>query len=616
MKRKLNYILHRVLKAAHFRRDYHLIFKELKHFRWTIVLAILFALIGACLEGITVGFIVCFLQGLTTPDQPPIQTGLQWIDTVFLATQATVTQRTYRLSWLLLVIVWLRSGVDYSSNVYSKIAACKLGDRLRYRIFDQLESFRLSFYTTTNPGTIVSTLRSEVTQVQNTFSNLLGAIIQLAKLLVYLVAMLLLSWPLFFTAVISFSLLSMSLTGLTHKAQQAGLAIPKANRRFTVNLLAFLNGIRTVQGAGAQQFERQKYSTITEQVYRTQIRVHRLLALVQPIMEGLGVTLLVSMVVVVYGKLISTDHVMESEFLTFLFILIRAIPMISTLNNTRISCVAALGAMESVTDLLRRDDKPYFHDGNTPFVGLQRSIDFESVDFAYTPNEPVLQDITLSIGQGKMMALVGASGAGKTTLVDLLPRFYDPTQGRILIDGIDIRALKINSLRHKMAIVSQDTFIFHDTARANIAYGLEGVDDNEIWRAAQQANALEFILELPEGFETILGERGVRLSGGQRQRIAIARALLRNPEILILDEATSALDSATERKIQTSLNQLAKGRTVVAIAHRLSTIVNADKVVVLEKGRIVEQGRYQDLIQVRGHLWKYHQMQFKISPQP
>jgi subfamily B ATP-binding cassette protein MsbA len=244
---------------------------------------------------------------------------------------------------------------------------------------------------------------------------------------------------------------------------------------------------------------------------------------------------------------------------------------------------------------------------------LKQAIEFVSVDFGYDPAELVLHNISLTIERGKMTALVGSSGAGKSTLADLIPRFYDPTQGKILIDGVDLREFEINSLRRKLAVVSQDTFIFNTSIRNNIAYALEEVDEVAIREAAQLANALEFIEEMPEGFETQLGDRGVRLSGGQRQRIAIARALLRDPDILILDEATSALDSVSERLIQESLEKLSVGRTVIAIAHRLSTIVRADKVVVLEQGRIVEQGGYQELLEQQGKLWHYHQMQHELS---
>lgn len=211
---------------------------------------------------------------------------------------------------------------------------------------------------------------------------------------------------------------------------------------------------------------------------------------------------------------------------------------------------------------------------------------------------------------------MGSSGAGKSTLADLIPRFYDPIQGTIRFDGTDLRDYDVTSVRQRMAIVSQDPFIFNATVRDNIAYGSEGADDRAILEAARLANAVDFIQKMPEGLDTQLGDRGVRLSGGQWQRIAIARALLRNPEILILDEATSALDSVSERLIQASLEQLAVGRTVVAIAHRLSTIANADKVVVMEKGRIVEQGTYQELLAQRGRLWNYHQMQSNASLNP
>jgi subfamily B ATP-binding cassette protein MsbA len=271
------------------------------------------------------------------------------------------------------------------------------------------------------------------------------------------------------------------------------------------------------------------------------------------------------------------------------------------------------GSVNEVKELLRNDDKPYLNNGTLQFTGLNQRISFLLTSFGYEPSNLVLRDITLNIQKGEVTALVGASGAGKTTLADLIPRFYDPINGSILLDKEDLRNFDITSVRRKMAIVSQDTFIFNASVRDNIAYGLQGICEQDIVQAAKQAHALEFIEELPNSWDTILGDRGVRLSGGQRQRIAIARALLRNPDILILDEATSALDSLTEQLIQESLEKLSQGRTVIAIAHRLSTIAKADKVVVLEQGRIVEQGSYQDLLIKKGELWKYHQKQYELG---
>lgn len=613
MKLKFPGVLRTLLKTTQFWKENSLILREFKHFRGIVLLAIFFALIAAAFEGITVGFIASFLQGLTNPEEPPIRTGLEWFDTVFLATQASAAERLYRLSGLLLVGVWLRASFDYLSAIYSKKSSLKLVDNLRGRIFDQLESFQLSFYSAVSPGSLISTIRGEVNQVQQAFNVLSISIVHGSKVLAYLIAMLLLSWQLFLISALVFGLMSVGLTSLTARVREASFEVPRANKAFTARALSFINGIRTVHASGTQQFERQRYYAAARKIHDSQIAVIKFSALVKPLIEGLGVTLLVGMVIVSYSLLISTGRLKAAELLTFLFVLIRTTPLVSSLNGTRVGFIASQGALHAVSELLKREDKPYFKDGQLRFEGLQRSIDFVAVDFAYNPGEPVLHDITLSIKRGETTALVGTSGAGKTTLADLIPRFYDPTQGRILLDGTDLSEFKINSVRQRMAIVSQDTFIFNTTVGENIVYGLDNVDEADMIEAARAANALEFIQDLPNGFETKLGERGIRLSGGQRQRIAIARALLRNPDILVLDEATSALDSVTEKLIQDSLERLSKGRTVIAIAHRLSTIANADKVVVMEKGRIVEQGNYQDLLKEQGKLWKYHQMQFEMS---
>jgi subfamily B ATP-binding cassette protein MsbA len=323
--------------------------------------------------------------------------------------------------------------------------------------------------------------------------------------------------------------------------------------------------------------------------------------------------MLIGLLILAFTLLIQNGKLQSAELLTFLFVLLRFAPNVRYIDAARAQFNNFQGSLTNISELLRTDDKPYLQNGTVQFSGLKRAIEFVSVDFGYDPGEFVLQNISLTIERGKTTALVGASGAGKSTLADLIPRFHDPTQGKILVDGVDLREFDINSLRRKMAIVSQDTFIFNTSVQNNIAYALEGVEEAAIREAARLANALEFIEDMPEGFETQLGDRGVRLSGGQRQRIAIARALLRNPEILILDEATSALDSVSERLIQESLEKLSVGRTVIAIAHRLSTIVRADKVVVLEQGHIVEQGTYDELLQQRGKLWQYHQMQHDLG---
>jgi ATP-binding cassette, subfamily B, bacterial MsbA len=606
-------LLRNLIVATNFWKDNRLILREIRYFRKLVVFAIFISLLGGVLEGISVGFIGAFLQGLTNPNEPPIQTGVQWIDLHVLATEGSASDRIYRLSGMLFITIWIKSGLEYLGQVSTKSAALTLVDRLRKRIFDQLSSLNLSFFTHASPGDLMSTIRGEVNEVQHAFNIMSIVFVQGAKLVAYLIAMMLLSWKLFLTSILVFSLISVGLSSLTGRVREAGFAVPKAFQTYAMSAFSFISGIRTVQASAAQELERQKYYSNAGAIYNAQMNVIRLSSQVQPIIHGLGVTLLTGLVIFSYNFLITSGELKAAQLLTFLFVLNRTTPIISTLNNARATFVSSQGALNSVSDLLSREGKSYFKDGSILFKTLKQSIDFNEVSFSYSPGEPVLQDISVSIKRGETTAFVGSSGAGKTTLVDLLPRFYDCTQGKILVDGIDVQDLDIGSFRRKMAIVSQDTFMFDETVADNITYGADSVSKEEMRQAAQMANALDFILDLPEGFDTRVGNRGLRLSGGQRQRIAIARALLRNPEILILDEATSALDSVTEKLIQDSLEKLSKGRTVIAIAHRLSTIANADKIVVLEQGRIVEQGKYNELINQRGGLWKYHQMQFKAG---
>ena len=613
MRFKLPSAIRNFLKATQFWKDNYLLLREFKHFRTIAIAAVVTTLLSALLEGGTVGLIASFLQGLTNPEEPPVRTGIEWFDIWILATKASAASRIYRLSALILIAVWLRSGLNYFAQFYSKLAECYLADSIRKRLFDQLQSLSLSYYSKSRSGDLINSITNEVNQLKQAFSVVSNLITRGSTLLAYVISMFWLSWQLTIASVLLFTLLSVALTNIIARVREASFEVPKANGHLASVAIEFINGIRTVQVSATQVFERQRFYQATDEVISANNKVITLSALVKPLAEGVSSTILIGMVVLAFNLFILSGQLRAASLLTFMFVLFRMMPLVSQVNQARENLSRFQGSLDNIKELLRKDNKIYLPDGHSQFLQLKRSIDFVSLDFGYDDDELVLRNITLSITKGETTALVGASGAGKTTLVDLLPRFYDPTQGRILIDGVDLRELNINSLRRRMAVVSQDTFVFNNTVRYNIAYGLEGLDDEAIWEVARLANAAEFIRELPDQLDTILGDRGVRLSGGQRQRIAIARALLRDPEILILDEATSALDSVTERLIQESLEKLSQGRTVIAIAHRLSTIVRADKVVVLEQGRIVEQGTYQELLKRRGKLWKYHQMQYEFS---
>ncbi len=616
MRFKLPKVVRSGVKATRFWRDNSLILREFQYFPVVAIAAIVFALCAASFEGFGFGFLLAFLQSLVSPTIKPFQTGLNWFDVWILGINASSTSRLYRVSGLILASTWIRAGFNYLTQVYTELTQQKLVDRLRKQIFEQLQAVSLSYFGKTSSGQLINTLTGELGRLQSAFSLIAYMITKGATLVVYAALMFTISWQLTVIALTLFTLLALGLSGLNARVRESSFAMSTAAGAFTTISLEFISGIRTVQASATQDYERKRFYDSSQAMLKTSMKAATRSALVRPVAEGLATTVLISMIIVAITIFVANGTLQTASLLTFLFILFRLVPAVHELNGNRAQLSSYGGTIANLTDVLRSDNKPYLLEGTQPFAGLKTAIEFVAVEFGYDLHCPVLRDITLTIPRGKMTALIGASGAGKTTLVDLIPRFYDPTQGQILIDGRDLRSFSTNSLRQRMAIVSQDTFIFNASVRYNIAYGLENVSDSQVWNAARQANAMDFILEMPHQFETMLGDRGVRLSGGQRQRLAIARALLRNPEILILDEATSALDSVSERLIQQSLEDISEGRTVIAIAHRLSTIIRADKVVVLEQGQIVEQGTYQELLNLRGKLWNYHQMQHGVDVKP
>lgn len=599
-----------LFKATKFWKNNYLVLREFKHFRKVTIFAIVFSILAAAFEGFSIGFLLTFLQSLTNAaDAEPIQTGFAWFDIWILGIKTSATSRMYRISILILLSTWLRSTFDYFSSIYTESAQLHLADRLRKRMFEHLQALPLSYFVKTRSGELINTITTEIERLKQGFGGVAFVIIRGMAVAVYFITMFIISWQLSVVSVLLFALLGVGLSTLNARVRESSFGISNANGAFHSTATEFINGIRTVHASGTQEFERQRFYGVSNQLLNASIKVAKAWTLVKPIASAIATTAIIGLIILSF-----TVFTLEvASLLTFFFVLMRVVPSIQDINGTVAFLSTLNGSMDNIKQLLQSDNQAYFQNGSTEFKRLNRSIDIVSVDFGYEPTNLVLHNITLTLEKGKTTALVGASGAGKTTLADLIPRFYDPTQGHIYIDGVDLKEIDIYSLRKNMAVVSQDTFIFNTSVWNNIAYGTLDATSSQIKEAARLANALEFIEDMPQGFDTQLGDRGVRLSGGQRQRIAIARALLRDPQILILDEATSALDSVSERLIQESLEKLSVGRTVIAIAHRLSTIAKADKVVVLEKGYIVEQGKYQDLLQQRGKLWKYHQMQNEVG---
>ena len=577
-----------------------------------LIITLCFAILAAVCEGFSIGLLIPFLRNIGDSGEA-FSTGWYFIDHYILGVDGSQLERLYRICGIILVASWGRSGFSYLSEAFATVARVKYVMELRSRVVDQLLAVSLSYYTHTRSGELINSLTTEISRVIQSFQVINVFLIRGTLMLVYVIFMVLVSWELSLIILTFFVILSLTLTKLLRRIQRGGKKVTKAAGQFTSALTELISGVRTIAAFNTEAFERQRMNGAIGKLADAMIKNGWQRLKVGPLSQGFVSSILIGIILVATQYYVLPGKLDIALLLAFLFALLRMMPLINELNKQRGMWASLRGSLLNVADLLRTDNKPYLKDGEQSVADLEKSIVFDDVTFAYGDDSPVLSNVNISIDCGKTTAIVGASGAGKSTLVDLIPRFHDPVAGKVLWDDLDLCEAKVDSLRQKIAVVSQSTFIFNDTVWANIAYGLEDIPQEKIYEAARRANALDFIEKMENGFDTVLGDRGVRLSGGQRQRIAIARALLRDPDILILDEATSALDSVSERLVQQSLEELMQGRTVIAIAHRLSTIENADKVVVLEKGEVVEQGTYTKLLEKKGKLWEYHALQYQLN---
>ena len=486
---------------------------------------------------------------------------------------------------------------------------------LRREVYDHLLELDLGFFGRTRMGQIVSRVVNDVEQLRTLVTRELTRVVSsLFEFIAAVAFMVAISWKLTVAAFLVIPL-TMGIWGpLVGKLRLGDRRVLDLAGDVNSHIQETLSGIRLVKVSGAEGHERGRFRKLTEDYFRTFVRTERLRAMAAPLTEMLAAV--GTVILLWYGaRLVLLGGELTGEaFIGFVALSTKLYAPVKYFSKLPATIQPGLVGAERVFELLDAPIEIRDRPGARPFQGLRSELRYEGVAFEYRPGQAVLSDVDLVVPRGSVVALVGPSGAGKTTLVDLLGRFHDPTAGRITVDGVELGEFSIATLRASLGVVSQDTVLFHDTVRANMAYGMKDVSDADVERAGRAAYAHDFVSALPQGYDTVVGERGTQLSGGQRQRLAIARAILRDPPILVLDEATSALDSESERLVQAAIEWLLKGRTVFVIAHRLSTVQRADQIVVLDGGRVVENGDHATLLAQGGLYRRFHDLQFVDSP--
>ena len=510
-----------------------------------------------------------------------------------------------------IIVVFLVRGVFFYGQSYlvSYIAQRVIID-IREKLYVQFQKLQLAYYEKKQTGTIMSYITNDVAALQAALvDSLIELVTESAILVGSLVLMFYLDWKLSLVTLIVVPLIGQAMKIFGRKIKVSGALIQERTADITSLLQERISGVRVVKSFAREDYEIERFQDQNNLNFKANMKSVQLTSLLTPTVEFLA-AVIVSVILwfggyqVVNGALTAGSLV---AFLTYAVNLANPVKRISRVYGTINKAMAAADRVFSVLDTAEElKDKP----NAVTMPKIKGNVTFEHVSFAYKPDTYVLHDLNLTAQSGQIVAFVGPSGAGKSTIANLIPRFYDVTEGSIKIDGMDIRDVKIKSLREQIGIVPQETMLFSGSVMDNIRYGRLDASDEEVVEAAKAANAHNFITQLADGYETKIGERGITLSGGQRQRIAIARAILKNPRILILDEATSALDTESEEIVQEALDKLMVGRTSFVIAHRLSTIVGADKIVVLDEGRVKECGTHQELMKTGGLYSHLYNIQF------
>ncbi len=589
----------------------------LRH-RRLVLLVLAGGLAAAAFEGSTMAIFALALDLLTSGEGPTLAAELGRVGGLVERLETGLGRNGLFLALVGLAVLsqLTRAALQFGADAAAAVFQARVEGEVRGRIFRQQMSMTYSQFRRYNLGDL-STYMAQVNylgQMIQRFNAFLGQVLLLAA---YLVVLLWLSWQGTLIAATAMILATLSLRRVVRRIQRAGESFKRAFVRVSERALEYLNGIRLVHIFGREGHAIDRVDELIAESVTARRRGMILQASLSPLVDSLavvGVGLFLVAGVLFIGQTVSGSL---ARYATFLFVLYRLAPRLSVINKTWGMVNHYLPFARRIALFLRREDKELYPAGGSRFRGLRDAVELQQVSMLYADREvPAVDGISLRLQKGRMLALVGESGSGKSTIADLLLRLYDPTSGRILVDGVDLRDLDWESWRARIGVVSQDTFLFNASIRENIAFGKLDATEEEILEAASAAHAHEFIVELPRAYDTQIGDLGHALSGGQRQRLAIARAILRDPDILVLDEATSDVDSRSERLIEESLARLSADRAVLAVAHRLFAVARADRILMLERGRILEEGSHAELLRLGGAYATFWKLQSEHPEAP
>lgn len=601
-----------------------------KHFVFSIIATFLFALMNGLSIYLTIPLLdTLFQQGSaqhSTADKSPGGTSSlvpDWINNTIddISTSfndyilsGSVDDILLKISIIIVLAFFLKNIFSYIADYFIAYVEQGMVKNIRDQLYQHLHKLPMSFFKNEKTGDLISRITNDVYIIQASVTSVfLNIFRDPITILVFMGIALSISWKL---TLFSFLIvpLSIGIIGwIGSLLRKQSLLLQQKLGNITNMLQETITGVKVVKAFGMENYENNRFMRETKKYFNVVLKMVRTRNITSPTTETIAVIL--GAIIIYYGgRLVLIDgEIKASEFMGFLFAIFQMMPPMKELSTLNNKVQQSIGAAERAFEIL--DTEPNIMNIENPkeLDSFKDCIRFENVTFNYSDSaEKILDEVNLTVNRGEIIAFVGSSGAGKTTLVDLIPRFYDPTGGKILIDDKDIKEVRIEDLRKLMGIVTQETVLFNETVYSNIAYGLDDMPNEQVEKAAKIANAHNFILELPHGYDTIVGEQGTKLSGGQRQRLSIARALLKNPPIMIFDEATSALDNESEVLVQQAIEHLMEERTTFVIAHRLSTIRNADKIYVLDKGRIVQVGKHDELLKDADGIYKrLYELQFR-----